>query len=224
MRSSISVPLFRHPAPPPPSSFLTVLDAPALASRITYHPAFLPRGEADTLFAGMLWNTPWQTERPIVCGKPREVRRRTCAYGATDGLTYGYSGLDQLALPWPAHLLPVLTRLEADTGAHFNFGLCNLYPDGLARIGRHADDEDDLVPGSPIAGLSLGAARDFFVYDRATRKRVASITLEHGSLIVMWGSAQRHFQHAVPKRTHLREPRISVTFRIVKTPDRAQSG
>jgi alkylated DNA repair dioxygenase AlkB len=105
-------------------------------------------------------------------------------------------------------------RLWVDIGALFNFGLCNLYPDGDASIGRHADAESDIVRDSPIVGLSLGATRDFFLY-RRKGERVGQVALEHGSIVVMEGSTQRHFEHAVPPRRRVANPRISVTFRVM---------
>jgi alkylated DNA repair dioxygenase AlkB len=192
-----------------------ILEDGSRGARITYHPNYLDQGAADALFNWMLDDTPWQREAPVVFGKAHEVSRRTFAYG-TPGLVYRYSGVDRIAVAWPNLLVSIVDRLREDLGTQFNFGLCNLYPDGDASIGKHADAEVDIVRDSPIVGLSLGVTRDFFLYDRAD-KRLAQVALEHGSLVVMWGTTQRHFKHAVPIRKRVKEPRINITFRVMKT-------
>ena len=192
---------------------VTILDDELNGARITYHAGYLARTEADTLFRWMSENAPWQREAPIIFGKPREVRRRTCSFGEA-GIRYSYSGVERVALAWPELLRPVVPRLNEEIGAHFSFGLCNLYPDGDASIGKHQDAERDIVRDSPIVGLSLGSTRDFVLYDRSDR-RVSEVALEHGSIVVMWGTTQRHYKHAVPPRKRVREPRVSVTFRVM---------
>ncbi len=192
---------------------LVVLDDAALNARVTYHSDYLSRAGADELFAWMLERTPWQREAPVVFGKAHEVKRRTFAYG-TPGTTYRYSGVDRTAIAWPDLLVPVVERLREEFGAPFRFGLCNLYPDGDASIGKHADAEADIERDSPIVGLSLGAMRDFVLYDR-NEKRVTEVALGHGSIVVMWGATQRYFKHAVPARKRVKEPRINVTFRVM---------
>jgi alkylated DNA repair dioxygenase AlkB len=193
---------------------LTLFDDVTLGSRVTYVPRYLAATEADRLLAWMLTKSPWQAEAPMVFGKAYEVRRRTCSYGSA-GLTYRYSGLDRVALPWPDELQPHLDGLRLAFAAPFNFALCNLYVDGDAYLGRHSDDERDIVRDSPIVGLSLGASRDFVLYQRGGGP-VATVALEHGSVVAMLGSTQRHLQHAVPKRKRVREPRINLTFRVLR--------
>ena len=193
----------------------TVLDAPELGARVTYQPAYLEPAHADALLAWLLERAGWQTEAPVIFGKAREVRRRTCAFGDT-GLVYRYSGIDRVAVPWPEVLELVLERLRRDVDPRLNFGLGNLYPDGDAAIGKHSDAESDIVRDSPIVGLSVGAERDFVLYDRANQ-RVAELTLEHGSIVVMWGSTQRNYKHAVPARRRCRAPRVNITFRCLTT-------
>jgi alkylated DNA repair dioxygenase AlkB len=180
-------------------------------TRVTYHPDFLAPCDADALFEWMQRHAPWQAEAPVVFGAPRPVRRESCAFGLA-GTTYRYSGLDRVALAWPALVEPIVARLTSEFGLRFDFGLCNRYPDGDAALGRHADDERDIAPNSAIAGLSLGATRDFALYERGGA-RVALQPLAHGSLLVMWGATQRFYQHAIPRRRRVRTPRISITFR-----------
>jgi alkylated DNA repair dioxygenase AlkB len=189
-----------------------VLSGPSTGSVVTYHPNYLSQEQADSLLSAMIV-APWETETPIVFGKPRQVKRKTCAFGNA-GLSYSYSGMRKEAHAWPMGLDFLRATLMLDTGARFNFALANLYPDGEAGIGAHADDEPEIVKDSPIVGISLGSTRDFFLTDKEGH-RVAGVALEHGSAIVMWGSTQRHYKHAVPPRKRVKSPRVSLTFRVM---------
>ena len=193
---------------------LVVFDDPSVGSRVVYVPHYLAATDADRLLSWMMAHTPWQAEAPRIFGKAHEVRRRTCSYGSP-GLVYRYSGLDRVALPWPDEMQSHLDRLRLAFAANFNFALCNLYVDGDAYIGRHSDDERDIVRDSPIVGLSLGSSREFVLYQKGGGP-VAKVLLEHGSIVAMLGATQRQLQHAVPKRKRVREPRINVTFRVLR--------
>lgn len=189
-----------------------VLRDEATLSMVTYHREWLRQNEADALLTSML-GAPWQVEAPVIFGKPRPAKRKTCAFGEP-GLTYGYSGMVKEANPWPPFLRDIVEQLSMDAGARFNFALCNLYPDGDAGIAPHADDESDIAPGSPILGLSLGSTRDFILKGR-DGDAVASVALEHGSVLAMWLETQSHFKHAVPPRKRVKTPRVSLTFRVM---------
>lgn len=40
--------------------------------------------------------------------------------------------------------------------------------------------------------------------------------LEHGQLILMHGETQKHWLHTILKSTRIQEPRINLTFRVMK--------
>jgi alkylated DNA repair dioxygenase AlkB len=189
-----------------------LLDDAERGCRVTYRPHFLAPDEADTLFDELARGAPWRAETPVMFGRPVEVRRKTCSFGEP-GRRYRYAGLERDAAPWPPAVAALLGRLRAAAGSAFDYVLCNLYPDGAAGLGWHADDEDDLTPGAPIASVSLGAERDFAL--RLGRKGPACLTvaLGHGSLLIMHGATQAHYQHRVPPRARCRSPRINLTFR-----------
>lgn len=110
----------------------------------------------------------------------------------------------------------LLERVRRAAGARFNFALCNEYADGGVGLGWHADDEDDLVLDAPIASLSLGATRDFALRRGRAGRACATVSLEAGSLLIMGGATQRHYQHRVPERARCAQKRINLTFRCVR--------
>ena len=91
-------------------------------------------------------------------------------------------------------------------------------------MGYHADDEPELGPEPTVATLSLGETRRF-ASRRAQRARASeralSLPLTAGSLLVMGGSCQRHYRHAIPKEARpLVGERIGLTFRcVLRAPD-----
>ncbi len=191
------------------------LDDATLQSRVRYFPDFVETAQADEMFARLKHDSTWQRERPIMFGKPILVRRASCAFGES-GLEYPYSGLVRNAEPWPEVLVPWLKPLQHLTQVRFNFVLCNLYEDGEVGLGWHADDEKALVLDAPIASISLGAVRDFSMRLGRRGKRLWSKPLHHGSLLVMDGQVQRHYQHALPPRKQVNHARINLTFRCVR--------
>jgi alkylated DNA repair dioxygenase AlkB len=71
-----------------------------------------------------------------------------------------------------------------------------------------------------IAILSLGSARTLALRPRdggpipGSTAKSLRYPLGHGDLVVMGGSCQRTWDHAVPKTSEPMGPRISVQFRV----------
>jgi alkylated DNA repair dioxygenase AlkB len=91
-------------------------------------------------------------------------------------------------------------------------GLC-LYRDGRDSVAWHGDrigrgDKEDTV----VAILSLGAPRALLLRPRGGGPALRH-EIGHGDLLVMGGSCQRTWEHAVPKTARATGPRISVQYR-----------
>jgi alkylated DNA repair dioxygenase AlkB len=82
----------------------------------------------------------WQAEEVKVFGKWHTLRRTSSWYGTAD---YRYAGQIKIAQPWLPVLLEIKTQVEELTKDSYQGVLLNYYPDGLAGIGWHADDERD---------------------------------------------------------------------------------
>jgi alkylated DNA repair dioxygenase AlkB len=82
-------------------------------------------------------------------------------------------------------------------------------------MGCHEDDEKELGLNPVIASLSLGDERLFRLHHKK-RKETLDINLGHGDLLVMAGTLQHHWMHAVPKTKKSKMPRINLTFRKIK--------
>ena len=62
--------------------------------------------------------------------------------------------------------------------------------------------------------MNFGGERVFQLRHDSTREKI-SITLEHGSLLVMRGELQHHWKHQVPKTKKTVTPRVNLTFRNI---------
>ncbi|MEA2931759.1 MAG: hypothetical protein QOI56_544, partial [Actinomycetota bacterium] len=105
------------------------------------------------------------------------------------------------------------TYYAAELGEPFRTaGLC-YYRDGRDSVAWHGDTigrggtEDTMV-----AIVSVGAPRELLLRPRGGGPSVRH-ALGHGDLLVMGGSCQRTWEHAVPKRSRAVGPRVSIQFR-----------
>ena len=176
-----------------------------------YVPRFLPGARADELLADTLAGVDWQHERVTLFGRTFTARRLSACYGDPTA-SYGYSGLVRRALPWTERLRTLAAEVAAAVGSRFNFVLINRFRDGGDRLGWHADDEADLGPRPVIASLSVGAERVFRMRPKAGGASIGRV-LGHGSLVLMWGTSQRDFRHAVPPTARPVGERLNFTFR-----------
>ena len=207
MPSSETAPLFE-----PPQGALALPDA-----TLTLTPDFIADADRTALFATLRTTLPWQTPSIVLFGKPVMQPRLLCWVGDPDAV-YTYSGRTQQPLPWTADLNALRQRLQTVLGTPFNSVLANCYRDGRDSMGWHADNEPELGPAPVIASITLGATRRFLLRHRQRGLR-HHLALSDGSLLVMAGSTQQHWQHAVPKTTLPVGERINLTFRQV-TPRR----
>ncbi len=177
--------------------------------RLLHAPCFLNASEADVLFHQLLEQVPWRQES----GRFGPMPRLTAWY-ADAGRSYSYSGVTHIGLEWIPPLVALKHRLEATCEASFNSALLNRYRDGRDSMGWHADNERELGINPAIASVSLGSARRFRLKHLQTGETL-EFDLSHGSLLLMAGTTQHHWQHAVPKSTRSVGERINVTFREI---------
>jgi alkylated DNA repair dioxygenase AlkB len=159
---------------------------------------------SGAVFGRLVESVPWRAERRRMYDRVVDVPRLLCFYG------------EGAALPDPV-LAGALRALNAHYGAELGepfrtAGLC-LYRDGRDSVAWHGDTtgrgrrEDTMV-----AIVSLGAPRAFVLRPRGGGSSLRH-EIGHGDLLVMGGSCQRTWEHAVPKTAQAVGPRISVQFR-----------
>jgi alkylated DNA repair dioxygenase AlkB len=182
---------------------------------LRYDAQAVPPAEADALFLALHAEIPWQQYRLKIFGREVAAPRLSCWIGDADAV-YTWSRTRFVPWLWTPTVERLRDDLAARLGIRFNSVLANLYRDGRDSMGWHSDDEPELGAQPQIASFSFGATRCFRLRERATRIPALSLDLAHGSLLLMEGDTQALYQHALPKRVGVREPRINLTFRWIE--------
>lgn len=166
--------------------------------------------QADIWQARLAAEIPWQQHRLAMFGREHDEPRLSCWMGER---SYRYSGKTRLPEPWHPLVRDIACQVEAICEQPFNGVLLNLYRHGQDSMGWHADNEAVLGVNPMIASVSLGASRRFVLRHASGERR--EIQLNHGSLLVMAGEMQHHWQHALPKMAASEGARINLTFRAL---------
>lgn len=159
---------------------------------------------ADPVFEHLLTEVDWRAER-------RQMYDRVVA---VPRLVRFYREHEPLPHPVLAQARDQLSRhYAAELGEDFvTAGMC-LYRDGRDSVAWHADDRGrGRYQDTMVAILSLGSPR-LMLLRPARGGRSIRRMLDHGDLIVMGGSCQRTWQHAIPKTAKDVGARMSIQFR-----------
>lgn len=159
---------------------------------------------SEDLFLRLVRDVPWHAERRVMWDRDVAVPRLLKFYDRGEA--------------WPD---PLLEEMRDALGAHYapelrepftTAGMC-FYRDGRDSVAWHGDTigrsrTDDTM----VAIVSLGEARRLSLRPRTGGESV-SFPVGHGDLLVMGGSCQRTWEHAVLKTARPVGPRISIQFR-----------
>lgn len=159
--------------------------------------------EADDVLATLVREVPWRAEKRQMYDRVVDVPRLVYTYMIGEDLPHPIlaEARDMLS----EHYLPEL-------GEPFRTAGCCYYRDGRDSVAWHGDT---IGRGSShdtmVAIVSVGDPRKLCLRPRGGGESVA-IEMGHGDLVVMGGTCQRTWEHAVPKVASA-GPRISVQFR-----------
>ena len=198
MHGSLQPGLFEEGAPSP------VRIADDAEGGIVYRPGFIDAGLADRWFEVLRDSVDWQAQRRPMYDRVVDVPRLVASFW-----------LDAEGLPPP--LAAAAVRLRRELGVPVNAVGLNHYRDGRDSVAPHNDKLHSLVPGHPIALLSLGAPRRMTIRGKQPPRRVQHVELANGSLLLMSHDSQRHYDHGVPKTREAVGARISLAFRVRPT-------
>lgn len=178
-----------------------------------YHGIVFNEKDATRICKELFETIPWKQDEVVMFGK-KIITKRKVAWFADAGITYTYAGVKKIGLQWSEALLDIKQKVEGITGARYNSCLLNLYHEGEEGMGWHQDNEKEMVAGSSIASLSLGAVRNF-AFKHTTSNERLDIELANGSLLDMKGSIQQYWYHSLPKTKKVKQMRINLTFRLM---------
>ncbi len=181
---------------------------------ISYCPQWISAPTADLHLAQLHDELDWQAGHIRLFGKWVAIPRQHAWYGDPQA-SYGWSGQRAETLSWHPLLRQLRDRLSEHCQSPLNGVLANLYRDGEDCMHWHADNERELGDKPLIAALSFGAERRFALRHKHRAFATHRLKLAHGSLLVMGGACQEHWQHALPRSKRVSQPRISLTYRTV---------
>ncbi|MEU7764637.1 alpha-ketoglutarate-dependent dioxygenase AlkB [Nocardia sp. NPDC049190] len=159
---------------------------------------------ADALFDRLVDNVPWRAERRPMYDRVVDVPRLVKFYEEHEPLPDPALAAARAALS---------THYHRELGEPFRTaGLC-YYRNERDSVAWHGDTVGRGATGDTmVAIVSIGAPRALMLRPRgggASRR----FFVGHGDLLVMGGSCQRTWEHAVPKTRRPAGPRISIQFR-----------
>jgi alkylated DNA repair dioxygenase AlkB len=212
-----------------PDFSTTSVVIPLVASEsctVSLHENALDPAESMPLLTKLFTDLPWNVETDQFGLQSRP----TCYYGDPD-CVFTYVGLRLEPKPW--HPIVLALKNQVAKACHLDpclltACLINLYPSGEGYIPWHYDEIRAHGDSKIVASLSLGGPRPFQLRSRkdATTTLVANISLESGSVLLMKGDVQEHYEHQLPLMqdnnnkdtkapTLSNPPRISLTFRSI---------
>jgi alkylated DNA repair dioxygenase AlkB len=207
-------------------------------AKMVFIERFFDPSVSDAVLKDLKDTLAWQQGTISMFGKSVLEPRLSAWYGDV-GKSYTYSGKKQEPLPWSERLLWIKEAIEKqvqetcisflelkdmplpsnrDASTIFNSVLCNFYRNGNDSMGWHQDNERELGRNPLIASVNFGESRRFLFRrkdDKAAPSARGELLLTHGSLLIMAGSMQHHWQHAVPKEPKRMKERINLTFRHI---------
>ena len=161
-------------------------------------------GGADLLFDRLVTAVPWRADRRQMYDRVVDVPRLLRFY--EEGREFPDPALEFARIALSKHYFDEL-------GEPFRTaGLC-YYRDGADSVAWHGDTSGrGATHDTMVAIVSIGAPRALLLRPRGGGESLR-YPLGHGDLIVMGGSCQRTWEHAVPKTRRAVGPRISIQFR-----------
>jgi alkylated DNA repair dioxygenase AlkB len=184
-------------------------------AELAFARCFYTAEQAACQLQDLLAGIAWRQEHIQLWGK-QHLHPRLTAWHGDAGSHYSYSGLALTPQAWTPSLAAIKRDIEAASGHSYNSVLLNLYRNENDRVGWHSDNETELGREPAIASLSLGATRTFEMrHKRRKDLPVFSLELPSGSLLLMSGTTQACWQHAVEKEKEATGPRINLTFRQI---------
>lgn len=150
---------------------------------------------ADTLYFEVLEGAPWKSRRRVMWDRVVDEPRLSSGTWSDP----------------PAPLVELAGALSARYDLDLSSVSANWYRDGRDSVAWHGDTAGRKRLTTVVAIVSLGSPRRFLLRPKGGGTSI-SLLPAHGDLVVLGGTCQRTWDHAVPKMARAGS-RISVMFR-----------
>lgn len=152
-----------------------------------------------TLFDHFADHAPWRKEERVMYDSKIEVPRLVASLGPEDDT--------------PPIVATMRRALDRRYETSFSRTSLAYYRDGRDSVAWHGDYVARKMETALVATVSLGSPRNFLLRKTGGGPSI-SFPLGHGDLVVMGGTCQRTYQHAIPKVARA-AARIALMYRPV---------
>ncbi|GAC1390209.1 MAG: alpha-ketoglutarate-dependent dioxygenase AlkB [Vulcanimicrobiaceae bacterium] len=166
---------------------------------IVYQPGIFSPAQSAEMFEHLLQTIPWSAETMKMYDKLVTVPRLVAWYRDPQ--------------PLPEVLQTVRERVGEHLRVRFTAVSLNYYRDGGDSVAWHSDKDEELTADPVVALVSLGATRQMQFRTKALPRTQLRCDLEPGSVLVMRGDVQVHWEHHIPKVARPTSARISIALR-----------
>jgi alkylated DNA repair dioxygenase AlkB len=151
------------------------------------------------VFDELVHGLPWRAERRMMYEREVAVPRLYAELGG------GETSLTIIEV--------MRAALDSRYGCSFARTSFAFYRDGKDSVAWHGDTVAREMDEALVATISVGAPRRFFLKP-VKRGRSMALSLGWGDLLVMGGTCQRTYRHAIPK-VRKAGPRLSIMLRPI---------
>jgi alkylated DNA repair dioxygenase AlkB len=171
-----------------------------LGAWLEHMPGFVASGQA-ALFASLEAGLPWQQTEQVLYDRTVQTPRLVAQ-------------LDDAESRWPI-VREMAELLSSRYDTRFERISFALYRDGHDSVAFHRDRVLRNRQHGLVATVSLGGPRSFHLRPHLDHGSTLRFQLGLGDLMVMGGTCQRTWEHAIPKTKRVVSPRIAIMFRPV---------
>ena len=115
--------------------------------------------------------------------------------------------------------LIAMESMIAEVFPHYtvNSAMVNQYENGKSFIPYHSDNEEQIVKDSIILTMSFGESRTMQFQNIVDSNEEEEITVMNGDVVLMSMASQHFFKHGIKLDPDCKGPRISITWRLMKS-------
>ena len=152
---------------------------------------------------------------------------RKVSYYGPEPYSYGkttHRSNPYLAGPLFERIFESLTPILGNDFTKENYScLATLYENGSVGIPHHSDNESQIASDSTIHTISLGGKRTLQFRSTTGLFFEHNVELPHGSVYSMTTASQSAWSHSIVREQSISDPRISLTFRRMRSSDQAET-
>jgi len=168
----------------------------------------------NSYFDRIVNDVPFTQNKILSSGIWVDEPRKTCWMSDND-VTLEYSDKTMKPIRMSKSIEEIRDKLNSEFNIYYDSVLVNLYPDGGAGMRYHSDPIDNKWDTNFMI-VSFGAIRKIVFRDIKNFDNKYAFDFNDGDCINMFDDCQDLYQHSIRKDKHIKDPRVSLVFKISK--------